>query len=147
MLKSCKIEIQVENGVRHVWCKKQGGCGMSEMRGANWERMADLERRVVALEERLRRALWCGDFARGDREGELIARYGEAVDKTVAAQILGVTRATVYTMLEDGRIQGACEGRKVDVRSISRYLSSPQRGSGTAVRRARKGKEGGHECA
>ena len=133
--------------MENIVYEERGGCGMSEMRGANWERMADLERRVVALEERLRRALWCGEWANSDREDALIARYGEVVDKTVAAQILGVTRATVYAMLEDGRIQGACEGRKVDVRSISRYLSSPHGRNGVAVRRSGKGKEGDHECA
>ena len=52
--------------------EERGGCGMSEMRGANWERMADLERRVVALEERLRRALWCGEWANSDREDEKV---------------------------------------------------------------------------
>ena len=53
----------------------------------------------------------------------LVERYGESVDKTVAARLLGVTRATVYAMLADGRICGACAGRRVDVRSIARYLS------------------------
>ena len=55
------------------------------------------------------------------KEEELVARYGEYVDKTVAAKILGVTRVTVYAMLADGRILGACAGRRVDVRSITRY--------------------------
>jgi len=88
------------------------------------ERMADLERRVQALEERTRRPLWSEDTFRPNKAEELVARHGEYVDKTVAARILGVTRATVYAMLADGRIAGACEGRRVDVRSIGRYMSS-----------------------
>ncbi len=87
------------------------------------ERMADLERRVLALEERTRQSLWEEEALRPRRTDELVARHGEFVDKTVAAQILGVTRATVYAMLADGRICGACEGRRVDVRSIARYMA------------------------
>lgn len=87
------------------------------------ERMADLERRVQALEERTRRPLWNEGTNRPSKAEELVARYGEYVDKTVAARILGVTRATIYAMLADGRITGACEGRRVDVRSIGRYMA------------------------
>lgn len=73
-------------------------------------RMDDLEKRVLALEERTR------------REAELVGNYGEHVDKSTAARILGVTRQTVYAMLADGRIEGACDGRRVYVRSIARYI-------------------------
>ena len=90
------------------------------------ERMADLERRISALEERTRRALWNGESELAGKEAELTAHYGEYVDKTVAAKILGVTRATVYAMLDDGRIGGACGGRRVDVRSIARYMLLPR---------------------
>lgn len=119
------------------------------------ERMADLERRVLALEERTRRALWSEEALRGGKEQELTARYGEYVDKTVAAGILGVTRTTVYAMLEDGRIDGACGGRRVDVRSIARYMVRP-RGEGAKREKpeeltppAAQGKRKGnrHECA
>ena len=90
------------------------------------ERMADLERRISALEERTRRALWNGESELAGKEAERSAHYGEYVDKTVAAKILGVTRATVYAMLDDGRIGGACGGRRVDVRSIARYMMLPR---------------------
>ena len=96
------------------------------------ERMVDLERRISALEERTRRALWNEHGA--CRENELTARYGEYVDKTVAARILGVTRATVYAMLADGRIAGACGGRRVDVRSIARYMTLPRSEAGAKRR-------------
>ena len=100
------------------------------------ERMAELERRIMELEERARRVLWLGD-AGDSKEDQLARTYGEYVDKTVAAKILGVTRTTVYTMLADGRIQGACAGRRVDVRSIARYMSQAEEGCG-ALRRGRR---------
>ncbi|MGN0776036.1 MAG: helix-turn-helix domain-containing protein [Candidatus Ventricola sp.] len=87
------------------------------------ERMDDLEKRVLALEERTRRFIWTKDERKARREEELFDRYGEYVDKTAAAQILGVTRATVYKMLDDGRIEGACGGKRVDVRSIARFIN------------------------
>ena len=88
------------------------------------QRMADLERRVLALEERTRRSLWTREEELARKEEALVAQYGEYVDKTATAKILGVTRATVYAMLADGRIKGACEGKRVDVRSIARYIYS-----------------------
>lgn len=87
------------------------------------QRMADLERRVMALEERTRRSLWTREEENIRREEALVARYGEYVDKTTTAKILGVTRATVYAMLSDGRIEDACSGRRVSVRSIARYMA------------------------
>lgn len=82
-------------------------------------RLEDLERRVAALEAVRQQVLWGGALA-----GKLVEQYGEHVDKSTAAKILGVTRATVYVMLADGRISGACEGRRVSVRSIAAYLSA-----------------------
>lgn len=111
---------------------RKGTGGMTAAAEMSVERMADLERRVLALEERTRRSLWREEAFRPSKEEELIAKHGEYVDKTLAAQILGVTRATVYAMLADGRISGACEGRRVDVRSIGRYMSST-RASGAQV--------------
>lgn len=87
--------------------------------------LEDLERRVAALEAAWRGELYHRECTLADR---LVIRYGECVDKTVAAKILGVTRATVYVMLADGRITGACEGRRVDVHSIARYLSAGKKG-------------------
>ena len=75
------------------------------------QRMADLERRVLALEERTRRSLWTREEELARKEEALVAQYGEYVDKTATAKILGVTRATVYAMLADGRMQRAARGR------------------------------------
>ena len=88
------------------------------------EHLANLEQRVRALEMLVQG----GELLRSEtlerKEKELVDKYGEHVDKSTAAKILGVTRATVYAMLEDGRIEGACEGKRVDVRSIARYIYS-----------------------
>lgn len=90
-------------------------------------RMDDLEKRVLALEERTRRFLWSKDEENARREAELVGNYGEHVNKSTAAQILGVCRATVYTLLDDGHIDGAFSGKRVDVRSIARYMYSNER--------------------
>lgn len=86
------------------------------------ERMDKLEQRVLALEKLAQ----IGELFRDDSlmrtEKELVDIHGKYVDKSTAARILGVSRATVYTMLKDGRIKGACSGRRVDVRSIARHL-------------------------
>lgn len=113
---------------------KGDGCAVEVRQEMSAQRMADLERRVLALEERTREALWNTSMQEKERSEALTARYGEAVDKTVAAKILGVTRATVYTMLSDGRIESACAGRRVSVRSIASYLS--RRTGGERRRRA-----------
>lgn len=88
------------------------------------EKMDDLERRVLALEERTRSSIWSKEEYAVKKEAELVGRYGEHVDKPTAAQILGVTRQTLYAMLADGRLQGAYGGKRVDVRSVARYMAS-----------------------
>ena len=100
------------------------------------EKMYDLEKRVLALEERTRRFAWSRKEENARKEAELVDSYGEYVDKTTAAQILGVSRATVYAMLKDGRIKGACSGKRVDVRSIAKHLCA---GEKTKNRRNRHG--------
>lgn len=84
------------------------------------ERVAYLERQVVLLNNRL--------FELGSRpviqgEEEYIRKHLEFCDKTYAAKLLGVTRATVYSMIANGRISTGYEGRKISVRSIYRYIN------------------------
>jgi len=55
-----------------------------------------------------------------------LTRMNEEVASKNVAKLLGVTRATVYAMLADGRISGSCGGRRVDVRSIARYMTLPR---------------------
>lgn len=90
-------------------------------------RMEDLERRLQALEERTRRFDWSKEEYAVKKEAELVDSYGEHVNKSTAASILGVTRATVYAMLADGRLEGAFGGRHVSVRSIARFICSGKR--------------------
>ena len=88
------------------------------------DRIAELEQRVLTLEKFAQIGELFRDDSLAHEEKELIDVHGKYVDKTTAARILGVTRATVYAMLKDGRIKGACSGRRVDVRSIARYMAS-----------------------
>ena len=93
--------------------------------------MNELETRVDKLEQRvmtLEKLAQIGELLRSEtlerREKELVEQYGEHVDKSTAARIMGVTRATVYAMLADRRIDGAFGGKRVDVRSIARYINA-----------------------
>lgn len=63
---------------------------------------------------------------REQREMLLVAIYGETCTKAVAAQIITKSPQTIRTMLADGRLDAACAGTKVDVRSIARYIMSPK---------------------
>lgn len=95
--------------------------GKKESReAAMLRRVRQLEQRVFALEERLHQA---EEIQQTSAEEALVAKYGESVDKSQAARIMGVTRSTVYAMLSDGRVEAAGGGKRVNVRSIARYLS------------------------
>ncbi len=61
-----------------------------------------------------------------DRLDDMLSRYGEVCTKTMAAKILGRTPKTVRVMLEDGRLESACAGEMVDVRSIAAYICQPK---------------------
>ena len=74
-------------------------------------RIRQLEQRVFALEEMLLKA---DELQYKTAEEALVAQYGESV---------GVTRSTVYAMLADGRVEAAGGGKRVNVRSIARYLA------------------------
>ena len=91
------------------------------------ERMDKLEQRVLTLEKLAQIGELFRDESLMRTEKELVDMHGTYVDKSTAARILGVTRATVYAMLADGRIEGACEGKRVDVRSIARYLCAGEK--------------------
>lgn len=59
------------------------------------------------------------------REKEMVERYGEVVNKKKAAEILDYHIITLNKLLEDGVIQYACAGKKVDVRSLARFIDTP----------------------
>ena len=111
--------------------RKKGVGWMTAAAEMSAERMADLERRVLALEERTRISLWSDGQGHLNKADELVLRHGEYVDKTDAARILGVTRATVYAMLADGsgyfveldgQLVGICKGIGNRVEAIASVL-------------------------
>ena len=61
-----------------------------------------------------------------DRLGDMVERYGEVCTRQRAAKILGCSSTKVRGMLADGRLDTACEGTMVDVRSIARYIEKPK---------------------
>lgn len=61
-----------------------------------------------------------------ERETLLVKAYGEVVTFAEAGRILSRAAKTIKAMLEDGRIDYACEGTMVDVRSIARYIVAPK---------------------
>lgn len=60
-----------------------------------------------------------------DRADVMVRLYGEVCTKTAAARILSCATNTIYKMLDDGRLDAACGGTMVDVRSIARYVAAP----------------------
>lgn len=59
------------------------------------------------------------------REEYLTTKYGECVNKKTAATILGKSPSSIPEMLRDGRLEAVCEGKKVSVASIARYMDMP----------------------
>lgn len=73
-----------------------------------------------------------------EREDLMVRVYGEVCTRTEAGRILGGRDIkTVAQMLEDGRLDAACEGTRVDVRSIARYIMSPKQQDSDARERRR----------
>ena len=96
------------------------------------KRTEDLEHRVSMLEQEKHDNIWRGMNEIDERTNELICNHGEFVDKTTAAQILGVTRQTIYALIADGRLQVGCAGKRVNVYSIAAYLCAKRKGECTA---------------
>ena len=61
------------------------------------------------------------------REDSMVRQYGEVCSISEAGKILDVSPRTIYTMLRDGRLESACEGTRVDVRSIASYIEGDRR--------------------
>lgn len=70
-----------------------------------------------------------------DRMDDMLARYGEVCTRTTAARILGCSPGKVRLMLEDGRLETACAGTMVDVRSIAGYILTPRQADELARQR------------
>ena len=59
-----------------------------------------------------------------ERSRILIEQYGESCTKAAAGRIMGCDPRTISRWIDDGRIEDACGGTRVDVRSLARYLSA-----------------------
>lgn len=57
-----------------------------------------------------------------DRHRAMVERLGEACSKSTAAHEIECSTSTITRLIEDGRIRTACEGTKVDVRSLADYI-------------------------
>lgn len=57
-----------------------------------------------------------------DRHRAMVERLGEACSKTTAAREIECSTQTITKMIEDGRLVAACEGTRVDVRSLADYI-------------------------
>ena len=60
-----------------------------------------------------------------DRLDDMLSRYGEVCTRVAAARILGCSTGKIKAMLTDGRLETACGGTMVDVRSIAEYITAP----------------------
>lgn len=60
-----------------------------------------------------------------NRMDDMLDRYGEVCKRTVAAKILGCSASKISCMIKDGRLETACGGAMVDVRSIAAYIEKP----------------------
>lgn len=59
-------------------------------------------------------------------EEKMVERYGEVCNKRTAGRILSRSASCINAMLKDGRLDEACAGTMVSVRSIARYISAPR---------------------
>ena len=75
-----------------------------------------------------------------DRLTDMLDRYGEVCTRVAAARILGCSTGKIKCMLHDGRLETACGGTMVDVRSIARYIAQPRQ-IDEAARQRRKGRK------
>ena len=61
-----------------------------------------------------------------ERTELMVAAYGEVCTRAQAGRILHRGPGAIGSMLKDGRLDAACEGEMVDVRSIARYITAPK---------------------
>lgn len=76
-------------------------------------RYAAIVRRIAALEARLVALESAAIEPGGVQAKDLLKRYPKGMTKTDAANELGVTRATVYYMIADGRVKENGMGRVI----------------------------------
>ena len=62
-----------------------------------------------------------------ERAESMVRMYGEVCTKAAAARILNCSPSTICSMVKDGRLDTACEGTRIDVHSIARYIINPKK--------------------
>jgi hypothetical protein len=87
--------------------------------------LADMNRRLLSVEEAIQAGLWSTETMAKERADRMAFLYGECCTKTKASTILGRSTKTIQVMLEDGRLSVAGDGL-VDVRSIAKYIENPK---------------------
>lgn len=65
-------------------------------------------------------------FTTDERAALMVEAYGEVCTRAKAAKLLSRSPNTIPGMVKDGRLDEACEGTMIDVRSIARYISNPK---------------------
>ncbi len=70
-----------------------------------------------------------------ERMNDMLERYGEVCKRAVAARILGCSDSKIKNMIRDGRLETACGGTMVDVRSIAAYICQPRQANELARQR------------
>lgn len=76
-------------------------------------RMRAMEKRTEAMEARIAALEELLGTPGGVRAQELLKRYPKGLTKTEAAEEIGVTRATIYAMIADGRLKESNSGRVI----------------------------------
>ena len=76
-----------------------------------------------------------GTYTAEERMNDMLARYGEVCKRTIAARILGCSDSKIKNMIQDGRLETACGGSMVDVRSIAAYICQPRQAEELARQR------------
>ena len=61
-----------------------------------------------------------------ERTDMMVDRYGEVCSKAEAGRILSRDPRIISRMIKDGRLESACGGSMVDMRSIARYIAQPE---------------------
>lgn len=64
--------------------------------------------------------------AEQSREALMVLAYGEVTTFEEARRMLHITLRQLKKLIEDGVMSDACEGKRVDVRSIARYIECPK---------------------
>lgn len=68
------------------------------------------------------------------------SEIGETCNKNKAAELLGVTRCTVYNMIKDGRLRVTTDGRRVVTQSIDEYKNMNEKDP-DGIKKQRRGRK------